>query len=63
MLEFAVKFTADPDKLIEEDVQALHEAGFNEQEVIDIVMIVSLCNFNSRVSVGRGNPPSESGCT
>lgn len=56
MLEFSVRLLLTPGRLDESDVQSLYTAGFTENELIELVTVVSLCSLNNRLSApsGRG---------
>jgi len=54
MLDFAIKLTENPDKMSEEDVKNLRKAGFEDDEILDIVLITSYFNFVNRIANGLG---------
>ncbi|MBI2370048.1 MAG: peroxidase [Deltaproteobacteria bacterium] len=54
MLEFAEKLTLQPDRVVQEDVQRLREAGFSDVEILDVVAITSYRNFIARIADGLG---------
>ena len=54
MLEFAVKLTLEPAVVDREDVEGLREAGFDDEEILSIVLITGLVNFMNRLAQGLG---------
>ena len=57
MLEFAEKLTYAPWSVVEEDLDKLREAGFSEENVVDIVLVASYRNFINRVHIALGLSP------
>ncbi len=54
ILEYAVKLTQNPGKLVEADVDLLRTAGFSEEEILRVNLIVSYFNFVNRIVSGLG---------
>ena len=54
LLAFAVKLTAAPATMSEDDVAALRAHGFDDRAVSDAVQIVSYFNYINRVADGLG---------
>ena len=54
MLDFAVRVTEEPASLSENYITGLREAGFDDQDIVSIVMVACLCNFMNRVSSSLG---------
>ena len=54
MLEFAIKLTLEPASVDREDVEGLREAGFDDEEILSIVLITGLVNFMNRLAQGLG---------
>jgi uncharacterized peroxidase-related enzyme len=54
MLDYAVKLNREPARVCEADLKPLRDAGFDDQGMMDIVMIVSLFNFMNRLADGLG---------
>ncbi len=54
LLAFAVKLTAEPAAMIQDDVVALRAEGFDDRAVSDAVQIVSYFNYINRVADGLG---------
>lgn len=50
MLEFSEKLTFTPGQLAEADIEELGQAGFNEQEILGIVLAAAYRNFITRVA-------------
>lgn len=54
MLDFALKLTLRPSSVSKEDVEALREAGYEDSEVLSIVLTTCLINFMNRLADGLG---------
>jgi uncharacterized peroxidase-related enzyme len=54
MLDFAVKVTEAADRITAEDVEGLRRAGFDEAQVLDIVLVSAYRNFMNRVVNAAG---------
>jgi uncharacterized peroxidase-related enzyme len=59
MLEFAVKLTEEPARMVEADRAALREAGFTDRDIWDIASTAAFFNMSNRVAAAvdmRPNP-------
>ena len=54
MLDYAVKLTVAPSSVGEEDVKTLREQGFDDRDILDIVYVICLYNFNDRMADATG---------
>ncbi len=54
MLDYAVKLTVSPSSVGEEDVATLRERGFDDRDILDIVYVICLYNFNDRLADATG---------
>ena len=54
MLDYAVKLTVAPSTVGEADVQALRAHGFDDRDILDIVYVICLYNFNDRMADATG---------
>jgi uncharacterized peroxidase-related enzyme len=54
MLDYAVKLTVTPSAVGEEDVQTLRAQGFNDRDILDIIYVICLYNFNDRMADATG---------
>ncbi len=54
MLDYAHKLNHAPGRVGEADLAPLREAGFDDQGIMDIVMMVALFNFMNRAADGLG---------
>ncbi|MGB0467904.1 MAG: peroxidase-related enzyme [Pontibacterium sp.] len=50
MLDFAVKLTETPDRILEADRQALRDAGFSDRDIWDIANVAGFYNMTNRVA-------------
>jgi uncharacterized peroxidase-related enzyme len=58
MLDFAVKLTEESDRCGDEDVDALRETGWNDEEIMDIAQVAAMFNFTNRLASGLGWVPN-----
>jgi uncharacterized peroxidase-related enzyme len=59
MLDFAVKLTETPAKMVEADRQALRDAGYSDRDIWDIAATASFYNMSNRMAAAtemRPNP-------
>lgn len=54
MLAFAGKLTFEHDSMSEADLDALREAGFSEENALDIIASVSYRNMSNRLNLALG---------
>jgi uncharacterized peroxidase-related enzyme len=59
MLDFAVKLTEQSSRCSEDDVEALREAGWSDEDIMDITQVASMFNFTNRLASGLGWVPNE----
>ena len=63
MLDYAVKLTLRPTEMSEADVAALRDAGWSDEDVMDVAEVTGLFNMSNRMASGLGwapNPEYES---
>ena len=54
MLDYAVKLTVAPSTVNETDVETLRSQGFDDRDILDIVYVICLYNFNDRMADATG---------
>ena len=54
MLDYAVKLTVAPSSASEEDISKLREHGFDDRDILDIIYVICLYNFNDRMADATG---------
>jgi len=54
MLHYAVILTTQACNVKEENIEILHEAGFSDEAILDIVQITAYYNFVNRLACGLG---------
>jgi uncharacterized peroxidase-related enzyme len=62
-LAYAEKLTREPTQMTEADVQRLRDAGWSDEDVMDIAEVTAMFNFSNRMASGLGwepNPEYES---
>jgi uncharacterized peroxidase-related enzyme len=59
MLDFAVKVTVGSDTCAEVDVERLREAGWADEEIMDIGEVAAMFNFTNRLANAFGWVPNE----
>ena len=59
MLDFAIQVTVNPSSLTRDDIEGLRRVGFDDHEILSIVLITCLVNFMNRLadSLGIDVPP------
>ncbi len=58
MLDFAVKLTRTPEACEEADVARLREAGFTDADILHIVEVTAIFNYNVRLATATGLYPN-----
>jgi uncharacterized peroxidase-related enzyme len=58
MLDFAVKLTAEPWAVDEEDREGLRKAGFTERDIWDIAAVAGFYNMSNRVAIATDMRPN-----
>ena len=54
MLDYAAKLTLAPSTVSEDDVKTLRSHGFDDRDILDIVYVICLYNFNDRMADATG---------
>jgi len=54
MLDYAVKLTISQSTMSEDDIRTLRSHGFDDRDILDIVYVVCLYNFNDRMADAMG---------
>ena len=54
MLDYAVKLTVAPSTVSEDDIETLRAHGFDDRDILDIVYVICLYNFNDRMADATG---------
>lgn len=54
MLDYAVKLTLAPSTVTELDINVLRDHGFDDRDILDIVYVICLYNFNDRLADATG---------
>jgi uncharacterized peroxidase-related enzyme len=57
VLNYAKKLTLKPHSLNQSDVDAVYDAGWNEEALHDIIAVIALFNFMNRIIIGAGIDP------
>jgi len=57
MLDFAVKLTRRQEEMVSADVEALRAHGFDDASIHDVVQVVALFNYYTRLADGLGIDP------
>jgi uncharacterized peroxidase-related enzyme len=59
MLDFAVKLTEQSSSCSKDDVVALREAGWSDEDIMDIAQVAAMFNFTNRLASGLGWVPND----
>lgn len=54
ILDYAVKLTLAPSTASEDDIITLRSHGFDDRDILDIVYVICLYNFNDRMADAMG---------
>ena len=54
LVEYAMKLTKTPSKMIKNDVESLRNCGYSDKDILDIALCISYFNFVNRISLGLG---------
>jgi uncharacterized peroxidase-related enzyme len=54
MLDYAVKLTVAPSTVSQADIDLLRSHGFDDRDILDIIYVVCLYNFNDRMADATG---------
>jgi len=57
LLNFAAKLNGQPTKITKRDVDVLRTYGYNDQQIMEAVLMVGLAKFANFVSFGLGTAP------
>jgi uncharacterized peroxidase-related enzyme len=58
MLDFAVKLTAEPWRIEEQDREELRRAGFTDRDIWDIAAVAGFFNMSNRVASATDMRPN-----
>jgi len=54
MVDYALKLTLEPENVTERDLENLRSVGISESEILDLVVLTSYMNFETRMASGLG---------
>lgn len=54
MMDYAVKLTVAPSSASEADINELRAHGFDDRDILDIIYVICLYNFNDRMADATG---------
>ncbi|HEX6301573.1 MAG TPA: peroxidase-related enzyme [Acidimicrobiia bacterium] len=58
MLDFAVKLTRTPNECDQEDINCLREAGYSDHDILHIIEVTAIFNYNVRLASATGLYPN-----
>ncbi len=58
MLDFAVKLTRTPEECTEDDLVSLREVGYTDQDILHIIELTAVFNYNVRLATAAGLFPN-----
>jgi uncharacterized peroxidase-related enzyme len=58
MLDFAVKLTKTPDTCAQSDLERLRKVGFTDEDILHIVEVTAIFNYNVRLATATGLYPN-----
>lgn len=54
LIDYALKLTLEPGKIMQEDLEPLRRNGLSDSEILDLVLLTGYMNFVNRVASGLG---------
>lgn len=54
MLDYSVKLTVAPSTVSAADIARLRSHGFDDRDILDIIYVICLYNFNDRMADATG---------
>jgi uncharacterized peroxidase-related enzyme len=54
ILDYAVMLTVAPSTVSQKDIELLRSQGFDDRDILDIIYVVCLYNFNDRMADATG---------
>ncbi len=54
LVDYAIKLTREPGRMVEEDLASLHGAGLSDPAIHDAAAIAAYFNFVNRIAEGLG---------
>ena len=54
MLRYAIKLTQSPAKMVRSDVEALRDAGFEDDAILELCEVVAYYAYANRIADGLG---------
>jgi 4-carboxymuconolactone decarboxylase len=54
MLDYAVKLTMAPSTASQQDIETLRSHGFDDRDILDVIYVICLYNFNDRMADATG---------
>jgi uncharacterized peroxidase-related enzyme len=58
MLDFAVKLTKTPETCGQSDLERLRQAGYSDEDILHIVEVTAIFNYNVRLATATGLFPN-----
>lgn len=58
MLDFAVQLTQSPESCGEAEIQRLHDVGFADEDILHLIEITAIFNYNVRLATATGLFPN-----
>ena len=58
MLDFAVKLTKTPEECGQNDLEQLRQAGYADEDILHIVEVTAIFNYNVRLATATGLFPN-----
>ncbi len=59
MLDFAVKLTESPERITDDDLEQLRDAGFSEEEIWDVGAVTAFFNLSNRMAALADMRPND----
>jgi uncharacterized protein YciW len=54
MIYYVIKMTKTPGQITQDDIDALRDTGYSDEDILNINLIMSYFNFVNRIALGLG---------
>lgn len=54
LIDYALKLTVEPGKVVRADLEALRRIGITDSEILDLVLLIAYMNYVTRIAQGLG---------
>jgi len=59
IVDLAVKLTGSPAHVTDADILGLRDLGFTDEQIVEIIEVISFFNYTNRLTIAIGTRPDE----